>query len=174
MDSVFSKLYHLYLPIRNTVVYLTKTATMFFHYAPRQSSSHPSSSISTGLPGQVRSSTMTQSRRQTVQPVSTVPNVGYQPNNASQTTATQHQQALAGSQNDYMLLCSDEKGWLTTREDLNVSQMKSDRELFGAFQSRLKLRKHWTRRFASLKTVQRISFVKVSNPLCLHCDVCDQ
>jgi hypothetical protein len=158
-DSVYFKLYYLYLLLCNTVVYLTKTAATFFHYASKQYRSHTLASTFTGLPGRVNLSTMTQDEQQNVQSVSAVPNSGHQPIDASctiQTTATQHQQTPEGSRNDYMLLCSDEKGWLTTRDDLNVSLIRSDRELFNSFQSRLKTRKHWARRFASLRTIQRI------------------
>jgi hypothetical protein len=126
---------------------------------------------------QVESSTITQDEQQTVQSGSAVPNVGNQPSNALssiKTTITQHQQTLEGSQNDYMLLCSDDKRWLTTRDDLNVSQIRSDRGLFDSFASRLKTRKRWARRFASLKTIQRISFVKVSNSLYLCYNVCNR
>ena len=96
----------------------------------------------------------------------TLPDSGPQPTNRSevnQTTATQRPQRPESSVNDYMLLCSDEKGWLTTWEDLDVSYITSDKELFESIQSRLEWRRRWTRRFASLKSVQRISFVKVSD-----------
>jgi hypothetical protein len=176
-DSTYFTLYRVYLLLCNTVVYLTKTAAIFFYYASRQSTSHTSTSTSVGLPGRVNLSTMTQGEQQTVQSVSAVPNGGHQPNNALssvQAIATQHQQTLESSRDDYMLLCSDDNSWLTTRDDLNVSQIRSDRELFDAFQSRLKERKRWARRFASLKSIQRISFVKVSNFLYLCYIVCKE
>lgn len=65
---------------------------------------------------------------------------------------------------DYMLLCSDDKGWLTNRYDLKVSQIRSDRELFDVFRFRLYQSKNWVRRICSLKSIQRISFVKVRRP----------
>ena len=169
-----SKLYYFYLPLRNAAVHLISSATRFFHYASGQSFSRPSTPVSTGLPGNPNSSTMTQSRQRTTLPANTVPNLGYQPNNASVSaqTATTHQ-PLTGSQNDYILLCSDEKRWLTTWEDLDVTQIKSDRELFEQFRTRLNRRKPWVHRCFSLKTIQRIDFVKASKYSCLPCNICN-
>jgi hypothetical protein len=173
-DSNFFRLLRLYLRLRNTVVSLFRTTT-FIHYASRRSTTHPSTSTPTGIPGQASSWDTAQGGHQIKQSVSAVQTVSYKLNNPSgstQTTATQYQQSSTDSQNDYMLLCSDESGWLTTCNELNVSQMRSDRELFDSFQSLLRSRKCWARRFASLKTIQRISFVKVSVSSHLHHDMC--
>jgi hypothetical protein len=168
IESVFAKLCHLYLPLRNTIVHSTNTAIIFFHYVSGQSRSRSSTPVSTKLSGPISSSIENQSGLQTGQSVGAVSNVGSDSSEvagATQTTATQQQQTLPSSRKDYILLCSDERGWLTTWEDLDVSQIRSDRELFELFRSRVNGRNHWTRRFTSLKTIQRISFVKVSNPL---------
>jgi hypothetical protein len=176
-DSGFFRLLHSYLMLRNTVVSLIKIATTFLHYTSMQSTTHPSTSTPTGLPGQASSCDTTQGGQQTERSVSAVPTVGYQLSNPSgftQTAAAQHQHSSTDSQHDYMLLCSDESGWLTTREELNVSQIRSDKELFDSFESILRSRKCWARRFASLKTIQRISFVKVSGSSYLRHDNCKQ
>lgn len=174
---MFARLCYLYLPLRNAVFYSITTAAIYLHHMFSQSSSRPSTSIPTGLPAQVISPITTQSGQQTAQPVSAAPNVGYQPTNApgsNQTATAQQQQTLAGSRNDYMLLCSDDKGWLTSRKDMNVSQIRSDRELFELFRSLLNRRKSWARRFVNLKTIQRISFVKVSSASYLLRDNCNE
>lgn len=163
--SKFFRLIYPYLMLRNMLVSLLKLATVFLHYASRQSTTHPATSITTEPPSQATSSGTTQGVQETKHSVRAVPTISYQlrnPSKSVQAIATQHQPSSTDSQNDYMLLCSDESGWLTTRDELNVSQIRSDRELFDSFQSVLKSRKCWARRFASLKTIQRISFVKVN------------
>jgi hypothetical protein len=166
VDSVFTKLCHLFLPLRNAIVHLANTAVIFFHYASMQSHSRSSTSASANLSGPTNSSIENKSVLPTVNSASVVSNVGHESSKVAaptQTTATQQQQTPPGSRKDYILLCSDERGWLTTWEDLDVSQIRSDRELFELFRSRVNGKNHWTRRFTSLKTIQRISFVKVSN-----------
>jgi hypothetical protein len=170
-ESRTFKLYHLYLLCRNMFIHNTNTAGKSIRNVSRLSMSHPSTSISTKLPGQTNSFPMPEGGQNTAQSTSITPNIGSQPSSASgsiQTTTTQRQHPLKGSQNDHMLLCADEQGWLTTREDLNVSQIRSDRELFGSFQKQIKRRKSRVHRFVSLRTIQRISFVKVSNSLHLR------
>jgi hypothetical protein len=165
-DFKFFRLIHSYLMLRNTVVSLIRIATKFLHYASRQSTTHPFMSTPTGPLGQATSFDMSQGGKQTKQLVSAVSTVGYQlssPSGSTHTTATQHQQSSTDSQNDYILLCSDEPGWLTTRDELSVSQIRSDRELFDSFKSLLRSRKCWDRRFVSLIAIQRISFVKVNS-----------
>jgi hypothetical protein len=169
---VFSKLCLLYLPLRNTVVHLVNSAARFCHYASGQTLSRPSTLVSPGPPGNPIPSTTTQSKQRTALPANAVPNLQRKTSNVSvsaQNTTTQ--QVPTGSRNDYILLCSDERRWLTTWEDLNVTETKSDRELFEQFHTRLNRRKRWIRRCVSLKTIQRISFVKVSEYSCLHYNI---
>jgi hypothetical protein len=167
-ESVSTKLYHLYLPLRNAFVHLTNTAILLWHYASGQDRSRPSTSGSTNLSRPISSSIETESGPQTVPSVNAMSNIGLEPSKAAgdaRTTAMQQTNTLPGSQKDYVLLCSEERGWLTTWEDLDVSKIRSDKELFEIFRRRVNERSHWARRFASLKTIQRISFVKVSKPL---------
>jgi hypothetical protein len=83
----------------------------------------------------------------------------------SPTAMTQPPFTPLNIRNDFMLLCSDDKGWLTSRDDLNASQIRSDSELFNAFRLRLYQRKNWVHWSLSLKSIQRISFVKVGRLL---------
>lgn len=157
---------------------LLKKAKIFYHCVSTKSSTHPSTSTPTQTGGQISSSVIPHSGQQTVQIASATTMANSQSSNTAgstptQITATQQQQTPASSHNDYILMCSDENGWLTTREDLKVSQIKSDRELFELFHSRLNRRKSWGRRFANLKTIQRISFVKVGDHLHLYHDTCN-
>jgi len=70
--------------------------------------------------------------------------------------------------NNFILLCSDRGDWLTTRDDFDVTNIRSDQQLFRAFRHRRGLRKPWLRRLLGLTTIQRISFVKASNIHVLH------
>jgi hypothetical protein len=174
-DFKLFRLIRSFLMLRNTVVSLVKMATTFLHYVSRQSTTQPSTSTPSGPLGQPTSFDTTQDGKKTKKSVSAVPTVGYQlssPSGSTRTTATEHQQPSTDSQNDYISLCSDETGWLTTRDELNVSRIRSDRELFDSFKSLLRSRKCWARRFASLKTIQRISFVKVSSVLYFYTGIC--
>lgn len=166
IDSVFAKLYHMYLPLRNMVVHLANTGVMFFHFVLMQIRSRSSVSVSTNSSGPTSLSIENQGGLSTAKSANIVSNVGHDSSKMAapiQTTAMQQQQTPPKSRKDYILLCSDERSWLTTWKDLDVSQIKSDSELFEMFRSQVNGRHHWTRRFTSLKTIQRISFVKVSN-----------
>jgi hypothetical protein len=173
-ESRTFELYHSYLLCRNMFVHATNTARKFFiRNVYRLNMSRPSTSIPTKLPSQTNSFPLPEGGQNTSQSTNIVPNIGYQPSSVSgsiQTTTTQHQHPLKRSHNDNMLLCADEQGWLTTWEDLDVSQIKSDKELFGSFQKQITRRKSRIHRFASLRTIQRISFVKVSYSLHLRHD----
>lgn len=156
----------MYLLLRNMVVHLANTGVVSFHFASMQSRSRSSVSLSTNSSGPTSLSIENQAGLSTAKSANIVSNVGYEFSKMAapiQTTAMQQQQIPPKSRKDYILLCSDERGWLTTWKDLDVSQIKSDSELFELFRSRVNGRHHWTRRFTSLKTIQRISFVKVSN-----------
>jgi hypothetical protein len=143
------------------------------HYTSTQNPSGTSASTSVEPPRQVGSSTV----RQSVQAIGNLPNASNQSSNTSAsnpTTTVQYQQLSADPLHDYMLLCSDEKGWLTTREDMDVTEIKSDRQLFDTFRSRIANRRRWTHRFVSLRSIQHISFVKVSGSSCISCNICNK
>jgi hypothetical protein len=161
-DSVSSRSRHVYV---DTVFVLIRAAERLFKFPLSQP---PSSTLRTNLPAQIGLQTMTQNDILILQPATemsnTGPNTDDQANNASCFTqnAPAHPEALStGSGREYILMCSDEKQWLTTREDLDVSEIKSDCQLFSSFRSRIHARKSRLGRLASFKTIGRISFVKV-------------
>lgn len=103
-------------------------------------------------------------QQKSTQPTGAISNISQNTSNTPgpiPNTVAHHLRSSNSSVDDFMLLCSDEKGWLTTRDDLNVSNVKSDKELFKIFRSRLRGRKSRTHRLISLRNIQRISFVQV-------------
>lgn len=153
------KLYDLYLLLRNLANYVDHKITT--HVSAANSRAPGSAAVL----GQTDSSLTTQTGNNTAHTSNTLPNHGPQYtglSGSSQTVPPPPQPTLPTSKSDYMLLCSDDMGWLTTREDLNVSPISSDRELFDAFRHLIKRRKRWAHLFLSLKSIQRISFIKVS------------
>lgn len=161
--STLSQISSIYLPIRNMMVYLIVSTRRFYYYASGQSLSLSSNPAPATLPSSSGSSTTTQSKQQIVQPNNAVLVSAPKPGVAPVTAVNATTQQTTGSSSNYILLCSDEKRWLTTWEDLNVTEIKSDKELFGRFRAQLSRRKRWVGHFISLKTIQRISFVKVNN-----------
>jgi hypothetical protein len=81
---------------------------------------------------------------------------------SSQTSVPRNAPALTSSNQNFIVLCSNDSRWLTTREDLNVASIRSNNELFQAFRLCLRRRGNWARRMLSLQSVQRVTFVKVS------------
>lgn len=165
VESVPVGLHLLYLSVRNSFVHMNQIITTFIHCSFGFKSVQPSITVPTGNSNTITPPKQAKVLQQKVSqpPPSKTPDTRHQ-NKASGSTssaAVQHQQISTNSDNDYMILCSDDRGWLTTREDVNVSNIKSDEELFGVFRNQLHGRYSWTRRFASLRTVQKISFVKV-------------
>jgi len=62
---------------------------------------------------------------------------------------------------DFLLLCMRAKRFLTSRHDLGLAGIIRDRDLFKAVRCEYKARVRWARRQFSLRTAQRMSFVKV-------------
>lgn len=87
-----------------------------------------------------------------------------------QIAATSNSERTLGTVlNDFMLLCINDERWLTTREDLNVTEppILSDEQLFQEIRKRYFARFSYLRLKLSLKSVQRITFVKVRLNVCL-------
>jgi hypothetical protein len=167
VESVPLGLHLFYLSLCNSFVHMNQSITAFIHRSIRLKSAQPSATVPTGTQSTIakpRKAKVPQQKANQPSPSTTL-NVGHQ-NIASgsiSNVAAQNQQPLTNPDHDYMILCSDESGWLTSREDVNVSNIKSDKELFGVFRNRVHRRHSRTHRFASLKTIQQISFVEVSD-----------
>jgi hypothetical protein len=65
---------------------------------------------------------------------------------------------------DYLLLCIDDSEDLTTRDDLDLTTrpIVSDQQLFSLFRTRYFSRRNWIHKYFSLKSLQSVTFVKVS------------
>jgi hypothetical protein len=72
---------------------------------------------------------------------------------------------------DYLLLCIDDSEDLTTRDDLDLTTrdeasgqipVVSDQQLFSLFRTRYFSRRNWIHKYFSLKSLQSVTFVKVS------------
>lgn len=64
--------------------------------------------------------------------------------------------------NDYILLCFKVSKFFKRRHDLRLTGITRDRELFEGFRNAYKTNFRWTHRTFSLRSVQKIKFVKVS------------
>ncbi|OAL55422.1 hypothetical protein IQ07DRAFT_639102 [Pyrenochaeta sp. DS3sAY3a] len=62
--------------------------------------------------------------------------------------------------NDYILLCFKVKKFFKTRHDLRLTGITRDRELFEGFRDAYKANFRWQHRTFSLRSVQKIKFVK--------------
>ncbi|KAF4628030.1 hypothetical protein G7Y89_g10120 [Cudoniella acicularis] len=61
---------------------------------------------------------------------------------------------------DYVLLCINDSKFLITRDDLDLTAVVSDQQLFKCFRTRYFSRRNWIQRALSLKSLQNIIFVK--------------
>lgn len=105
---------------------------LFFEAVSTLSTSHSATPVPVGPSGQSNPLPVASGGQNTAQSTNPVPNIVYHPNGAPVTTqavATQYQQPPPSPRNDYMLLCAHDQRWLATREDLDVAQIKSDRQL---------------------------------------------
>lgn len=62
---------------------------------------------------------------------------------------------------DFILLCFNDSRYLITRKDLNVAPIVSDQQLFAVIRQEYMRRRGHLVRMLSIKSVQRITFVKV-------------
>jgi hypothetical protein len=63
---------------------------------------------------------------------------------------------------DYVLLCINDSKLLVTRDDLDLTPVVSDKQLFTCFRTRYFPRRNWSHKVISLKSLQNITFVKVN------------
>lgn len=63
---------------------------------------------------------------------------------------------------DYVLLCINDSKLLVTRDDLDLTPVVSDQQLFTCFRTRYFPRRNWIHKVISLKSLQNITFVKVN------------
>jgi len=80
---------------------------------------------------------------------------------SSSTTCTSTNTTQVNIREDFILLCMRVKKFLTRRHDVGVSGITCDRELFQAFRNEYNSRFGRIYRRFSLRTAQRMSFVKV-------------
>jgi hypothetical protein len=73
------------------------------------------------------------------------------------------QQGNVPVRDDFLLLCINDSRYLITRKDLNVAQIVSDQQLFAAIRQEYMSRRGHLVHALSIKSVQRITFVKVSS-----------
>ncbi|KAF2855319.1 hypothetical protein T440DRAFT_209539 [Plenodomus tracheiphilus IPT5] len=120
------------------------------------SEEHASISSSTNQPSAAPSSGVQST------PLSANPKSGVsQPQETTRSQASHPTGWVVNVPEDFMLLCFRVKKYLTRRHDLGLSRVSSDRELFSAFRREYHSRRSgWLHRTWSLRTVQRINFVK--------------
>jgi len=80
---------------------------------------------------------------------------------SSSTACTGSNQTHVNIREDFILLCMKVKKFLTSRYDVGVSGITCDRELFQAFRNEYNSKFGPVYRWFSLRTAQRMSFVKV-------------
>jgi hypothetical protein len=64
---------------------------------------------------------------------------------------------------DYVLLCINDSKLLVTRDDLDLTPIVSDQQLFTCFRTRYFSRRNWIHKVISLRSLQNITFVKVND-----------
>ena len=96
----------------------------------------------------------------------------YNQSSSSSTTCTSTDTTHVNIREDFILLCMRVKKFLTSRYDVGVSGITCDRELFQAFRNEYNSKFGRIYRRFSLRTAQRMSFVKVrrlSYTVCTRC-----
>jgi hypothetical protein len=73
---------------------------------------------------------------------------------------------------DFLLLCINDSRYLITRKGINVSRIVSDQQLFAAIRQEYMSRRGHLVHMLSIKSVQRITFVKVVLRLDYSSDYC--
>ena len=120
------------------------------------SSGRPQVASSTGAGGS------TQLQTSQTQHASLGPVTGQSSQNSQPQVATGNSPNVTIPQsNDFILLCFRVKTYLQRRHDLRLTGITRDRELFEGLREAYAANFRWARRMLSLKSVQKINFVKV-------------